>query len=220
MLANMDADEIQKEKAEHKVSLMQSRVQEIQRLRAAKAQKLLELKKKREEAIKDAAAALLKFGKIIDWNAIVTAKRKKLRSLEKIERERLNRDKENPLFENLREFMYKTIVDQSSREDVPGIFQAFRSVQPYPLRNVTKEFEVARQFQSDHLMSLNDINMVAALKTSYTNAFLKEKESKKETTNVRQNAIHKAEIMVKQSTAYLKELGERENALMVRQMRE
>ena len=74
---------------------------------------MIELKRKKEAAIRDAAAKLLRFepGKLIDWNGIVTAKRLKLKQLERIEKERMKREKVNPQYDNLREFMYKTICD-------------------------------------------------------------------------------------------------------------
>ena len=98
-------------------------------------------------------------------------------------------------------------------EEVLNLFQAFRRLQPHPLRLVQKEFEVARQYRIDHLMNLG-MGKVEALKKGFTKSYLKENE--KESAQRRHKAIMKAEIMIRQSQLHQREIDNREQRLGLR----
>jgi hypothetical protein len=95
-------------------------------------------------------------------------------------------------------------------DEIRNAFQAFRKLQPHPLRTVRKEFEVARLYKADHLMNIG-LGKIDALKVGFTKSFLKENE--KETSKKRQIAIMKAEMMIKQSKNFQKHIEEREERL-------
>jgi hypothetical protein len=61
---------------------------------------------------------------------------------------------------------------QMDNDEIRNAFQAFRKLQPHPLRTVRKEFEVARAYQADHLMNLG-YSKIDALKVGFTKSFLK-----------------------------------------------
>ena len=69
--------------------------------------------------------------------------------------------------------MYRTILSQVDTEDTSSMFAAFRLVQPYPLRAIKKEFEIARLFNSDHVAN-TAITKIDFLKNDYTKNFLKD----------------------------------------------
>jgi len=109
---------------------MMSRIQELQRVRAAKAQKMEQMKKQREEIIKEAASkyTVSTPGQMINWNRVVTVKREKLKFIQRLDREQRRREEQPRSTENLREYMYKAIINQGESKHNADIFAVFRQM--------------------------------------------------------------------------------------------
>lgn len=99
LLNNMeDEEEISNEKKEHIETLKKSRLGELIRSRKARQKQMAEIQKKRDDEIRNAASRYFQLepGKIVDWNAIVEAKRKKIREHEKYLEDKRKKEEGSP----------------------------------------------------------------------------------------------------------------------------
>jgi hypothetical protein len=128
---------------------------------------------------------------MINWNEIVTAKREKLKQLEVEERSRHRKSESDRT--DLKDFVFHSLVTQVDSKDVSNTFTALRAVQPHPLPQVQREFDVARKFHVDNQVNLS-LNKIDQLKQTFTSDFLKGHEV--ETVKLREDWMNKAEIMI------------------------
>lgn len=174
ILQNMEnLDEIKKEKKAHKQTLTKSRVEELRRIRVTKASKKEEIRKKKEETIADAAKLWsTEPGRMINWNQIVTAKREKLREFEQQEEQERKKDNQTN-FEDMKDFVFQSMIENKDTDEFRNAFSALRLLQPHPLPQAKKEFEVTRKFHINQVVNPG-FNKVEALKQKATRDYLRE----------------------------------------------
>ena len=94
-----------------------------------------------------------------------------------------------------------------------NMFSAYREMQPNPLRSTVQEVSISKKHKVDHLLAIG-LNQIEIVKHLFTKSFIHKNEQ--ETARERQKAIEKAQIMIKESKLYQKELEERERAIVFR----